>query len=71
MNCEQFLNLTPIEKINFTGRLLHAAMNDEKIFRECEKIILKAEAKGLFTGVVINPANEILNKTETPCQETN
>jgi hypothetical protein len=70
MNCEKFLKLTPIEKINFTGSLLHAAMNDDRLFMDCEKIIMKARAKGLFAGVVINPANDILNQNENLCRET-
>ena len=56
MICEKYLNMTPLEQRNFIGALVHSVIHDELLFSEGEKLIKKAEKKGLFQGVTINPA---------------
>ena len=55
MICSNYENLSPQERIEFTGKLLHAVMNDNKLKHAADGIIAIAEAKGMFEGVVINP----------------
>lgn len=55
MNCTNYRQLTPIEKVMFIGKLHHAAQNDDDIFNICNEIIEGAEKKGLFEGVQIIP----------------
>lgn len=58
MICKQYSELIPIEQRNYIGALVHSVMNDEGLFLEGVKLIKKAEKKGLFDGVLINPPNE-------------
>lgn len=55
MNCPEFQELTPRERTEYIGKLLHAAMSDSKLFERGHLIIDAAEKKGLFTNVKINP----------------
>jgi uncharacterized protein YdeI (BOF family) len=64
MTCNEYQELTAIEKRDYIGSLIHAAINDSDLFKEGQKIINVAIAKGIFEGVVINPANktELINE---------
>ena len=55
MICKSYEEKTVPEKIIFTGKLLHAVMNDDRLHKIAEDIINVAEAKGLYTGVTILP----------------
>lgn len=55
MICKQFLDMTPLEQSTYMGKIVHAVQNCEQLFLEGEKLIRKAERKGLFNGVKINP----------------
>lgn len=57
MICTDYEQKTVPEKIIFTGKLLHAVMNDDRLHKIAEDIIKIAEAKGLFEGVTILPDN--------------
>jgi len=57
MICKSYEEKTIPEKIIFTGKLLHAVMNDDNFHKFAEDIIKVAEEKGLFTGVTILPEN--------------
>lgn len=57
MNCEMFQNLSPLEKIKFIGKLVHAAQNDEASFNRASTLIFTAETRGVFEGVEILPEN--------------
>lgn len=65
MLCKEFEILTPKERTEYIGQLLHACMNDSGCFQIGEGIIKTGELKGLFIGVQINPAPPI------PDNETN
>lgn len=49
MNNSAFIELTPLEKAEFIGKLVIAAQND--FFGECSDIINKAQQQGLFERV--------------------
>lgn len=55
MNCHEYSELTPPEKIEFVGKLVHACLNDSKLYQMGQRIITTAEKKGLYQGVTINP----------------
>lgn len=57
MICKGYEQKTVPEKIIFTGKLLHAVMNDDRLHKIAEDIINVAETKGLFEGVTILPDN--------------
>lgn len=56
MICKEYSSLTPIQKVEFTGKLLHAVMTSPVLFKEAKLLIKAAEKAGLFDGVTINPA---------------
>lgn len=58
MTCENYNKLTPVEKVIFTGQLLHACMNDDGLKELGDEIIKLAMLKGLFEGVKILPETE-------------
>lgn len=55
MNCTNYLDLSPQEKINFIGKMIHAIQSDNEIFNRAEILIKKADKQGIFDGVTINP----------------
>jgi hypothetical protein len=57
MNCENFQQLSTQEKIEFIGKLNHAAMSNDHLFTACTKIIEVAEENGVFEGVTIMPSS--------------
>lgn len=69
MNCKEYQQLTPLEKRNYIGELIHSCMNDSNLFKEGLKIISKGYSKKLFDGVTINPIQETY-KTEDNLEKT-
>lgn len=57
-NCKEYQELTPFEKKEYIGSLIHAVQSDPNLFKEGQRIINKAIARGLFEGVIINAAPE-------------
>jgi len=53
--CKSFSELTPIEQSRFAVMVLHCVENDEAFFLEGQRMIKRAERKGLFKGVEIQP----------------
>jgi len=49
MNCKEYQQLTPLEKRNYIGELIHSCMNDSNLFKEGLKIISKGYTKKLKT----------------------
>lgn len=61
-NCGEYLLLTPKERTEFIGKVLHAVMSDSLMYAAGQRIIKLAEKKGLYTGVTINPIEPPLNE---------
>lgn len=57
MICEQYQKLTPKERTEYIGQLIHSCMCDAQLFKMGEKIIELAEKRGVLDGVKINPIN--------------
>lgn len=55
MICTQFENLTPKERIDYIGKLVHLAQEDQYLFGLFNDIITDAENNGAFEKVIINP----------------
>lgn len=55
MNGIHYINLTPKEKSEFVGQLVHSCQSDENLFSMGEEIIKLAQRRGLFENVVFNP----------------
>ncbi len=55
-NCSEYMELSPKEKIELTGKMIHAMQSSSSILASCRSIIEIAEAEGLFEGVTINPS---------------
>lgn len=53
MICPQFEELTPKEKTEFIGKLVHSVQSDPELYSMAHEIIKMAEEKGLFEGVKI------------------
>lgn len=64
MLCEQYEKLTPMERSEYIGKLVHAAMNNDLLFSAGEKIIKQGTKMGLFEKIKFNPA-PIPNPVET------
>ena len=62
MNCQEYQQLTPIEKSRLIGSVAHAIMSDSNFFKAGLRIKELAEEAGLFEGVEIHP--EEIAKTE-------
>jgi len=56
-NCTEFQNLTPRERADYLGELIHSCQSDSVLYELGKKIIRQAKKKGLFEGVVIQPEN--------------
>ncbi len=65
MICENYGNLIPVERVEFIGKLAHAAMSSNSIFDSAKKLIEDAESLGLFNGVKILPINEQKEPTDS------
>jgi len=70
MLCEEYSKLNPVERIEFIGKLIHAAQNDTVSFNCAGVIISTAEKRGLFDKVKILPLNEEGN-SNTSVSNTN
>ncbi len=55
MICESFEKLTPKERVEYVGELLHAVQSDNSLFEIGKEIIRLGNHRGLFEGVVIFP----------------
>lgn len=55
MVCEQFDNLTPKEKTEYIGQVVHAIQSDKNLYEMGKEIIRLGNIKGLFEGVIIFP----------------
>lgn len=55
MICEKYESLSIVDKIMFTGELLHACMNDDRLFELGQQVIELGHTKGVFNGVQILP----------------
>lgn len=70
MICEKYDKLSIVDKILFTGELLHACMNDDRLFELGKQVIELGYVRGVFNGVQILPqrtdenqiTNEIINQ---------
>lgn len=60
-NCRTYQELTPKEKRDYIGSLVHSVQSSETLFKMGQRIIEVATQAGAFEGVVINPTPE-----ETP-----
>jgi len=67
MICENYEKMSIVDKILFTGELLHACMNDDRLFELGKEIIGLGYIKGVFNGVQILPqrTEELNNITIT------
>jgi len=55
--CSKYEELSPFERVEFIGKLVHAVMSDNFMFQVGQDIIKTGENKGLFNGVKILPEN--------------
>lgn len=55
MNGIHYINLTPKEKSEFVGQLVHSCQSDVYLYSLGQEIIKLAKRRGLFKNVVINP----------------
>jgi hypothetical protein len=54
-NCDAYQRLSNEEQIEFIGKICHLVQNDEFSFQLAISMLNKAEMKGLFKDVLINP----------------
>lgn len=64
MNCQSYQNLTPKEKAEFIGQLVHAVQNNDDIFKLGQELIELATIKGMFENVVIMPTGQNIREPE-------
>ena len=64
MNCTTYQKLTPKEKVEFIGKIVHAIQSSEYCFQLGEQIIKVGENQKVFEGVTINPSIEPDKTTE-------
>jgi hypothetical protein len=57
MLCKSFEELSHQQKVQFIGKLCHAAQSDEKLFHKSLDIIFEADYRGIFNNVKILPDN--------------
>lgn len=58
MICPEFDQLSPQEKTEYIGKLVHAVQSHSQFFRLGEYLIRDANKIGLFDNVIINPQNK-------------
>jgi hypothetical protein len=63
MNCQEYQELTIIQKIEFIGKLTHICQTDSSLFKTAQYLIAHAEADGLLEGVIVTPG-EFTKKPE-------
>jgi hypothetical protein len=57
MICEEFDKLTPKEKTEYIGQVVHSIQSDPALFEMGKEIIRIGTIKGLFDRVTILPDN--------------
>lgn len=55
MICDEFEKLTPKEKTEFIGQVVHSIQSDSSLYCMGQEIIRLGKIKGLFEGVTILP----------------
>jgi hypothetical protein len=55
MNCNEFLELSPLEKSNLIGSVVHCLQSDAELFKMAIELAQRGKEKGLFEKVKINP----------------
>ncbi len=63
MNCDKYMALSPKERVEMIGQIVHAIQSSNEIFNRATLMIATAKQLGLFEGVVINPLTD--TNTET------
>ena len=61
MNCEAYRLLSPKERIDFIGSLVHAVQNNNEVFKSAKELVDYAVRKRMFDDVIINPTTEEVN----------
>jgi hypothetical protein len=59
-NCDAYQRLSEGEQIEFIGKICHLVQNDEFSFQLATSMLNRAETKGYFKDVVINPKKKRL-----------
>lgn len=54
--CTQYMELTPKERTEYIGKLLHSVQSSNELFMAGKRLIDKGERLGLYEGITINPA---------------
>lgn len=65
MICKEFDELTPKEKTEYIGKLVHCVQQNSFLFQHGKRIIQKGEADGLFDKVIINPSDNDTHRKES------
>lgn len=55
MNCEEFIELSEIDKAVYMASLIHVCQSDTAIFKNGKDLIALGKRKGLFDGIKIMP----------------
>lgn len=66
MLCNYFENLSHPEKVQFIGKLTHAAQSSDVLFKKALELINEGESSGLFNNVTILPNHQNINEHDTP-----
>lgn len=61
MICAEFDQLSPQEKTEYIGKLVHAVQSDSHFFKLGTLLIRDAKKEGLFDNVIINPSTKETN----------
>jgi siderophore synthetase component len=59
MNCESYINLTPLEKATFIGKVVHLLQSDENWFKYAEMMVYAAERNNEFETVTFFPEADL------------
>lgn len=58
MLCENYSNMSHVDKIKFIGELIHSVQSDAGSFGLAEAIIALAKHNGILDGITILPNRE-------------
>jgi translation initiation factor IF-1 len=64
MNCKEYLELTPKERIEMIGSVVHLLQNDTASFYSVSVIINSGKKRSLFNNIKIMPDD--IQRTENP-----
>ena len=70
MLCTKYDELSHPEKVQFMGKLCHAAQSDNNLFEVAEELISLATKRGLFDSVIILPDHQNNDDNELPNTNT-